>query len=166
MWFLDASTHLYKKLCPSISPWVGLWVRNPFLINHENGIRNHQGTHRNAFLVEIQETSAKIKKIQENSAKFIGRIVVRIELFVFSSRKLQKYRRSCRLSVTPFLLSLLISNQRRIGNNWYTGTFDVDGRTKYDIPYTGTFEGCFHPSLRQSVPSSVSSTSVDIEGIG
>ena len=28
----------------------------------------HQGTHRIVFLVEIQENSAKFKKIQENSA--------------------------------------------------------------------------------------------------
>ena len=36
----------------------------------------HQGTHRIAFLVKIQENSEKFKKIQQ----FIGRIVVRIEL--------------------------------------------------------------------------------------
>ena len=82
---------------PSVGPlvrWsVGLsvrWsVRNPFLINCGNEdlkTIKHQGTHRIAFLVEIQENSAEFKKIQENSAKFkkiqqfIGRIVVRIEL--------------------------------------------------------------------------------------
>ena len=37
---------------------------------------NHQGTHRIAFLVKIQENSRKFMKIQQ----YIGRIVVRIEL--------------------------------------------------------------------------------------
>ena len=31
--FLDAWTHLYKRLCPSISPWVGPLVRNPLTKN-------------------------------------------------------------------------------------------------------------------------------------
>ena len=87
--FLDASTHLYKRLCPSVGPsvrpLVRPWVRNPFLINRGNEnfkTIKHQGTHRIAFLVEIQENSRKFKKIQQNSNKFkkiqlfIGRIVV------------------------------------------------------------------------------------------
>ena len=43
----------------------------------------HQGTHRIAFLVESQENSRNFSKIQENSTKFSGRIVVRIELVLF-----------------------------------------------------------------------------------
>ena len=27
--FLDASTHLYKRVCPSVRPSVGPWVRQP-----------------------------------------------------------------------------------------------------------------------------------------
>ena len=80
---------------PSVGPWVRPLVGHAFLKYHGNGdLRTikHQGTHRIAFLVEIQENSRKFSKIQENSrkfsnllnsrksAKFIGCIVVRIEL--------------------------------------------------------------------------------------
>ena len=44
-----------------------------FLKYPENGdpwTINHQGTHRIAFLVEIQEKSRKFNKIQENSTNF------------------------------------------------------------------------------------------------
>ena len=60
----DAAT-LYERV--SVRPSVGPLVRNPFLINRENGM---------LLLVEIQENSAKFKKIQQ----FIGCIIVRIEL--------------------------------------------------------------------------------------
>ena len=58
---------------------VHLSVRQVFLEYRRNGdfkTIKHQGTHRIAFLGEIQENSRKFSKIQENSAKFIGRIVV------------------------------------------------------------------------------------------
>ena len=88
--FLDASTHLYKRLCPSVRPLVRPLVRgsvrNPLTKNvitarklKENSGKHHQVTHRIAFLFEIQEDSRKFKKIQY----FIGRIVVRIELVSF-----------------------------------------------------------------------------------
>ena len=49
--FLDASTHLYMRLCPSVvrGPWVG----HAFLKyrgNRDLWTIKHQGTHRNAFL--------------------------------------------------------------------------------------------------------------------
>ena len=58
---------------------MGPSVRHAFLKYRGNGVlrtTKHQGTHRIAFIVEIQENSRKFKKIQQ----FIGRIVVRIEL--------------------------------------------------------------------------------------
>ena len=49
--FLDASTHLYKRLCPSVywpvGPAIRPWVRHAFLKYHGNGAlmtRKHQGT--------------------------------------------------------------------------------------------------------------------------
>ena len=65
--FLDASKHLYKRLCLHVRLSVGPSVRR---FSNIAEIK----THRTAFLVEIQE----------NSAKFIGRIVVRIELVLGS----------------------------------------------------------------------------------
>ena len=50
---------------------VGPSVRQAFLKHRGNRdlrTTKYQGTHRIAFLVEIQENSAKFKKIQENSA--------------------------------------------------------------------------------------------------
>ena len=58
---------------------MGPSVGHAFLKYRGNRVlrtRKHQGTHIIAFLVEIQENSAKFKKIQP----FIGRIVVGIEL--------------------------------------------------------------------------------------
>ena len=63
---------------PSVRPLVSPSVGHMFLKYHGK----HHGTHRIAFLVEIQENSAKFKKIQQ----FIGRIVVRIELVPFQSQ--------------------------------------------------------------------------------
>ena len=55
--FLDASTHLYKRLCPSVGPSVrpsvGPSVGHAFLKYRGNGdlwTIKHQGTHRIAFL--------------------------------------------------------------------------------------------------------------------
>merc|ERR1712212_489780 len=62
---------------PLVRPLVRELVRNPLTKNvitarklKENSGKHHQGTHRIAFLFEIQENSAKFKKIQENSRKF------------------------------------------------------------------------------------------------
>ena len=69
--------HLYKRLCPSVrgsmGPCVRGSIRHAFLKyrgNEDFKTIKHWGTQRNAFLVEIQE----------NSAKSAGRIVVRIKL--------------------------------------------------------------------------------------
>ena len=54
-----------------VRPLVRPSVRHAFLKYRENEdfkTIKHQGTHRIAFLVEIQENSRKFKKIQENSA--------------------------------------------------------------------------------------------------
>ena len=62
---------------PSVGPsvrWsVGPSVRQAFLKHRGNRdlrTTKYQGTHRIAFLVEIQENSRKFSKIQENSRKF------------------------------------------------------------------------------------------------
>ena len=62
--FLDASTHLYKRLCPSVGPWVrrsvGPSVRQAFLKYRGNRV----------LRTTKQVNSSKFKKIQENSRKF------------------------------------------------------------------------------------------------
>ena len=58
---------------PSVGPSVRGSVRQVFLKHRGNRdlrTTKHQGTHRIAFLVEIQENSRKFSKIEENSRKF------------------------------------------------------------------------------------------------
>ena len=57
----------------SIGPWVRGSMGPAFLKYHGNGdlrVIKHQETHRIAFLVEIQESSRKFSKIQQNLRKF------------------------------------------------------------------------------------------------
>ena len=105
--FLDAFTHLYKRLCPSMGPSVRGSVRqslrNPLTKNAitarklKETSEKHQGTHRIAFLVEIQENSAKFKKIQENSAIYWTHLCSNWTCFhlIFLSlfQRLKRYRK-------------------------------------------------------------------------
>ena len=68
---------------PSVCPWVR-YASLKYRGNEDFKKIKHQGTHRIAFLVEIPENSRKFRKIHENLVKFIGRIVVRIELVLGS----------------------------------------------------------------------------------
>ena len=69
--FLVAKSNTIRSFFrPSVGPSIGPWVRHAFLKYRGNGDfkTKHQGTHSIAFLVEIQENSARLKKIQENLA--------------------------------------------------------------------------------------------------
>merc|ERR1712055_189889 len=112
------STHLYKRLCPSVRPSVRWSVRgsvgHAFLKyrgNEDFKTIKHQETHRIAFLVEIQENSRKFKKIQKNSRKFkkiqqfIGRIIVRIELVKVVTGKVFKIVKN--FFCTPYVIILV-----------------------------------------------------------
>merc|ERR1712168_1656724 len=77
--FLDASTHLHMRLCPSVGPSVrGSRVSQ---ISRKSRLWDNKTSGNNEFKL-IQLNSNKFKQIQENSfiLTYIGRIFVRIEL--------------------------------------------------------------------------------------
>merc|ERR1712168_51724 len=81
--FLDASTHLHMRLCPSVGPSVrGSRVSQ---ISRKSRLWDNKTSGNNEFKL-IQLNSNKFKQIQENSfiLTYIGRIFVRIELVSFN----------------------------------------------------------------------------------
>ena len=66
--FLDASTHLYKRLCPSVRPSVGPSVGPSVRPSVGHAFLKYRGNR--VLRTTKQVNSSKFKKIQVNSRKF------------------------------------------------------------------------------------------------
>ena len=101
--FLDASAHLYKRLCPSIHWSVGPWVHHVFLKCCGNGVLRtikHQGPHRISFIQSFGHIVVRIElvSLRKNLETFL------LEIFEYHLGQSKSHTQS---KILSFLLKLV-----------------------------------------------------------